>query len=337
MHIMHRNHILGDEVYESGSCTFVLADAISPDFLEKLPHNYFDLIIVNDVFEHVYDTVQLLKNLSEVANDKCAIYYNIPNGNCLRFVAKEGHTGLCGLSIIPPLYWCTLVKDRYLSIYYRQYEYYLALFSYFGFTNVAPFNFSDWSDYVSKDKVIEKISREYETVKQTIDDNKSSFQKVYAAKLNRELILFESQLNYDFKELTPLELTWKYLTTFWIGLAMKKDLKPNFMKQTSKRSFRSDNIEGIEFLLKCDNKKMSIDIMCDSEYENCKFNIYLKSRSKTISCYNSENYSKQMHYEWELTESGMYFILIQIMENEEKKANIFTYPLYYCKDNTAQL
>ena len=265
-----------DEVYENGNCIFILADATSPKFLEKLPHNYFDLIIVNDVFEHVYDTVQLLKNISKVASDKCVIYYQIPNGNCLRFVAKEGHTGLCGLSIIPPLFWCALTKDKYSSIYYRQYEYYLALFSYFGFDNVAPFNFSDWSNYISKDKVIERISHEYEVVKQTISDNKSSFSNAYSSKLNKELFLFESQLNYDFNELTPLDLTWKYLTTFWTGLAMKKDFKFNFMKSTSKRSFRSDDIEGIEFLLKCDDNKMLIDIICDSKYENCKFDIYLK-------------------------------------------------------------
>ena len=323
-----------DEVYENGNCIFILADATSPKFLEKLPHNYFDLIIVNDVFEHVYDTVQLLKNISKVASDKCVIYYQIPNGNCLRFVAKEGHTGLCGLSIIPPLFWCALTKDKYSSIYYRQYEYYLALFSYFGFDNVAPFNFSDWSNYISKDKVIERISHEYEVVKQTISDNKSSFSNAYSSKLNKELFLFESQLNYDFNELTPLDLTWKYLTTFWTGLAMKKDFKFNFMKSTSKRSFRSDDIEGIEFLLKCDDNKMLIDIICDSKYENCKFDIYLKSMIESISCYSHVNYSEQMHCEWNLTYSGIYFVLIRVIENEEKKNNIFTYPLYYCKENS---
>jgi hypothetical protein len=54
-------------------------------------HVTFDLVIVNDVFEHIFDTAGLLENLSSLMSKGRKLFFQVPNGLAPRFVISEGH------------------------------------------------------------------------------------------------------------------------------------------------------------------------------------------------------------------------------------------------------
>lgn len=207
-----------NEEYETGSCEFILTDVTSADFLNRVPKHFFDLIIVNDVFEHIYDTVQLLSNLSMVSGEKCAIYFKIPNGNELRFVAKEGHSGYCGISIVNPLSWFTLDGEKQWNIYYRQFEYYKALFEYYGYTTI---NFTNYPSHVSENK-LEKLEAQFHETKHIIVEQSDLLPEKYAEVLSKAFAKFEKQYTADKAILSSQEFFWKYGIRFWTGFAQKE-------------------------------------------------------------------------------------------------------------------
>lgn len=318
-----------DEVYNSGSCNFVLTDATSPDFLNKIPKHYFDLIIVNDVFEHVYDTVQLLKNLSIVANESCTLYFVIPNGNDLRYVAKEGHSGYVGLSIVSPLNWQKLTGKEIWNIYYRQYEYYQALFSYFGFDKIMPINYPG---YISAPEVQEKAVNEYRNTRQLISDHENMLPPDYLMQLQTSIALFDEQFYSDLEQLSAADIAWKYLTKFWAGFAHRGNRKLVPLMETSERKTSSDKAEDIHFVLLLEGEKLSVEVACDFPTEDFEFAFDLSQRGERID---RTSYQPTSRYEWELKSSGLYWVTIYAKqkEHEYKDYRIFTQPLYFSGSN----
>lgn len=314
------------ETYDSGSCTFMLTDATSPDFLEKLPHDYFDLIIVNDVFEHVYDTVQLLSNLAKVANDHCALYFVIPNGNDLRFIAKEGHSGHCGISLVWPLFWHTLTGDKLWNVYYRQYAYYQALFSHFGFNVIDLINYPG---HTGSAEIKERIANEYEVTKRTVAENEASFPKTYALRLQTALEGFDKQMQYDLRQLDAPELIWKYLTKFWSGFAQRRALGLKPLQNTTVRRFDSDKDSyGIQFDFARKGDTLTLDVTCECPVEELDFAFHLMRRGESID---RSHYQQSPHYEWKLNAPGMYGAAIYVKAKHLEKYEycIKTMPLYY--------
>lgn len=215
-HFAMLNH--KDEKYETGSCNFVLTDVTSTDFLDQIPKHFFDLIIVNDVFEHIYDTVQLLSNLSVVSGERCAIYFKIPNGNELRFVAKEGHSGHCGISLMNPLSWFTLTGEKQWNIYYRQFEYYKALFEYYGYTAIQPVNYPS---QVSEEE-LKQLDEQFDETKHIVYQQFEFLPERYVSGLSKAFAKFEKQFIADKATLSSQELFWKYGIRFWTGFAHKE-------------------------------------------------------------------------------------------------------------------
>lgn len=321
-----------DEVYNGGSCEFVRTDATSPEFLEQLPHDYFDLIIVNDVFEHVYDTVRLLSNLNKVANDRCAIYFVIPNGNDFRFVAREGHTGCCGISLLAPLLWQILIPGRESyerSIYYRQYEYYQAMFAYYGFGRIDLINYPG---YMRAEQVKTCIAEAYETAKQKIAANEKSFPDIYTQKLHIALEGFEQQLRYDIQHLNAAELSWKYMTNFWGGFAQRQTLNLEPPDKTCARTSKSDLDDyGISFVVYREGNILKIDITNVSVDAELDFAFHLMRRGESID---RSHYQSERYYQWKLRASGMYWVAIYVKraDREHKDYRIITQPLYMPSD-----
>lgn len=319
-----------NEAFSKGSCDFIKADATSTDFLEKLPHDYFDLIIVNDVFEHVYDTVLLLSNLDKAANDRGAIYFVIPNGNDFRFIAREGHTGCCGISLLEPLLWETLVsvkENPERSIYYRQYEYYQALFSQFGFGFITLINYPGYMDGAIAGK--EWINTEYKSLKQTIAENEKDFPSFYGKKLYGAFETFSRRLRYDMERLNTSKLAWKYMTKFWGGFAQRKSLDLDSPVKTCERTSRSEHdAYGISFTLSLKGNNIVIDITDTVVKEEFDFAFHLMQRGESI--YKS-HYQREPHYEWELKSPGMYqaVIFVKKTDHEHKDYRIITQPLYF--------
>lgn len=316
-----------NESFHEGSCDFIKADATSTDFLNKLPHDYFDLIIVNDVFEHVYDTVLLLDNLDKVANDRGVIYFRIPNGNDFRFIAREGHTGCCGISLLAPMVWESLIPTRERSIYYRQYEYYQALFSYFGFGCIIPINYPGGL----KDSLDAKelINTEYEGLKQTIAENEKDFPSFYGKKLQGAFEVFSRRLNYDIEQLDAPKLAWKYMTKFWGGFAQRQPLNLNAPIKTCERTSRSEHDDyGISFMLSFKGDNIVINITDTVVKEEFDFAFHLMRSGESI--YKS-HYQREPRYEWELKAPGMYQVAIFVKktDHEHKDYRIITQPLYF--------
>lgn len=315
-----------DEVYEEGSCKFMLTDATSPDFLQKLPHDFFDLIIVNDVFEHVYDTVKLLSNLEKVANDKCTIYFRIPNGNNLRYVAREPHTGQCGLTLFHPLLWHNLITNDQ-NIYYRQYAYYLAMFHYFGFSEI---NLTDYPGHVEMSEAKEKLLSEYEITKRAIKEDSKGLPDSYTKKLQIAMEEFDCQLQYDFAHLDGPSLIWKYDTRFWSGFAQRKPLNLKPPCQTSARRFNSDDIcKEKQFLLSREGRKLSIVTTLDTAEEDTYFKFLLMGRRGEVV--EESPYQLEKAYTWELKTPGLYWVKIHVDKKEwnEGRRRILTQPLYF--------
>jgi SAM-dependent methyltransferase len=112
---------------------FVKCDASAHSALPTLrPKGPFDLVILNDVLEHIYDTAGLLGNLRGLLTSGGRVYFKVPNGLATRHVLSEGHKKVYAISLIPPDYWHLFVKAPF-QIYYRRRAYFDALFAHFGF------------------------------------------------------------------------------------------------------------------------------------------------------------------------------------------------------------
>lgn len=314
-----------NEIYDKGDVKFILEDATSPQFLKKVPLDYFDLVIVNDVFEHVYNTVQLLSNLEKVSNDKAAIYFAIPNGNDLRFVAREGHSGYCGISLMKPLSWHKINDNKGWNVYYRNYEYYIALLNYYGFRWITEINYPG---YMEGTEGKECIDREYALTKAIIEEKKNEFPERYVLELDREFSGYSLQLKEDKNSLNAPDLIWKYLTKFWVGFAQKKELELLVPTETSRKGYTSDVCENIQFLLNIKEKKCSVQVSCDFDIKDYEFAFHLMRRGESI--YRSR-YQIVPGYEWELKAPGMYYVAIFVKhkDHEHKDYRIITQPLYY--------
>jgi SAM-dependent methyltransferase len=193
---------------------FVRCDASSREGLRDLEaHGLFDIAIVNDVFEHVYDTDGLLMNLKTLLVPGGRVYFKIPNGLATRNVLREGHKGVFGLSLLPPDYWTLFVKAPF-SIYYRRWSCFAALFSTFGFRHILALSVQPDLDEAATRA---QIASDLETIAaQVREDNfadraqflamRSAFDK-YAAEAREDLI-----------HLPWSDLVHKYRVTFWEGL-----------------------------------------------------------------------------------------------------------------------
>ena len=209
----------GEEL--DGEINFLKIDATSGDLLKLLPHN-FDFIVVNDVFEHVYDTVKLLKNISLITNDNAMLYFQIPNGLCTQSIRKEGHRWIPGISIMDPSYWHYRLRQDF-SIYYRRWDYYAALLSYYGFGDIRLLNFGKTFDG-DRAQLATHLKVEFQDVRKAISDDverQDSIAQPYREALLTRITEIEKEMQEDLNSLSDAELCWKYLTAFWKGIAVK--------------------------------------------------------------------------------------------------------------------
>ena len=60
----------------------------------------FDVIVANDVVEHVPQLETFLRNLESWLTRQGAVYLEIPNGECPEFVLRDGHHRLFGITLL---------------------------------------------------------------------------------------------------------------------------------------------------------------------------------------------------------------------------------------------
>lgn len=201
-----------------GECspTLYLCDASTRAARSRLqPHGPFDLVIVNDVFEHIFDTAGLLENISSLMAPGGKLFFAVPNGLAPRFVLSEGHKKVFGISLLAPDYWSHFVKTPF-HVYYRRWEYFAALFEKYGF-NVELFDaIQDVDDAWTRRKLGQGI-REI-----TAEREKQRYEGHQALFIDRALQAYFFELRQDVKSADWTTLKRKYRTTFWEGIITKR-------------------------------------------------------------------------------------------------------------------
>jgi len=205
-----------------GEIHFLKIDATSDDLLKLLPRNFFDLVGANDVFEHVYDTPKLLKNINLITADNAILYFEIPNGLCMKFIRREGHRWVPGISIMDPSYLHYRIES--FNIYYRRWDYYAALLSHYGFGDIRLLNFGKTFDG-DRTQLTKHLEVEFEDVRKAISadlEREDSIEQPYREALSTRITEIEKEMQGDLKTMPDAELCWKYLTAFWKGIAVKR-------------------------------------------------------------------------------------------------------------------
>ena len=96
----------------------------------------FDIVLCNDVIEHVVDPVRCAHNLASVMKAGGKVFLEIPNGRAVDFMRRDGHYGLFGLTLLGRVeaerWWRLHFHDVYGVEHYASLSYYLAIFSAVG-------------------------------------------------------------------------------------------------------------------------------------------------------------------------------------------------------------
>ncbi len=196
---------------------FIRCDASSREGLRALePQGPFDVVLVNDVFEHIYDTEGLMLNLAALTAPGAKIYFKIPNGLATRNVLCEGHKKVFGLSLLAPDYWPLFVKAPF-SIYYRRWTYFAAIFQTYGFAHVLPLSVqNDESEEATKSLIAADLTAMDEHLKAGNFPNPEQVVALRAA-----FAKYAAEAREDLEHLSWADLLHKYRITFWEGLLGK--------------------------------------------------------------------------------------------------------------------
>ena len=96
----------------------------------------FDLVLCNDVIEHVVDPLRCAANLARLLRPAGKVFLEIPNGRAVDFMRRDGHYGLFGLTLLDrsraERWWRLHFEDVYGVEHYAPLSYYLGIFSISG-------------------------------------------------------------------------------------------------------------------------------------------------------------------------------------------------------------
>jgi 2-polyprenyl-3-methyl-5-hydroxy-6-metoxy-1,4-benzoquinol methylase len=176
-------------------------------------HGPFDIVFVNDVFEHIYDTAALLDNIRYLMKPDGLLYFKVPNPHATRHVLLEGHKGVFGISLLAPDYWSKFVKAPF-HIYYRRWPYFLAHFRELGFTQLKILNRNTDGSIESTQA---HIQRDVRKIKQHLKS--ANFASPDQFKTIRQACqLYFDEVEEDMAALSWEDLHRKYRVTFWEGI-----------------------------------------------------------------------------------------------------------------------
>jgi SAM-dependent methyltransferase len=197
---------------ESGDIHQVHADFCSRKALRELPRD-FDLVLINDVFEHVYDTAALLDQLRTVMRDGAPFVFSIPNGDALSAVEREGHNGTPGISQLAPNWWHYYIPSY--TAFYRPWSHYTALFRGFGFDRIDAWRRTQLEPADARIAIAQGLERALAAVASLDPDTKG--RQAMAAAIEE----YQERLAADLETAPTTLLQWRYLTNFWEGCAYK--------------------------------------------------------------------------------------------------------------------
>lgn len=196
---------------DEAECEFIKCDASS--FVAQTllkPKAPFDIVVVNDVFEYIYDIAGLLNNLRCLMADDGLLFLRVSNGMATRTVISDRHKKIFGISLLPPDYWSSFV-DGPSQIYYRRREFLDAIFKYNGFYLKKNLDVNSDSDRAVTVRAIRSdLSRIKRLVRRDNFENIKQYRLLFEAVRN---YIAEVESDIEFAEHD--ELFRKYRATFW--------------------------------------------------------------------------------------------------------------------------
>ena len=112
------------------------ADLTQPSLPKEL--GKFDLILCNDVLEHVTDVEKAIFNLEQLMAPDARLFLEIPNGNAVHYVRSDGHYKIPGITLLDfedARRWHRAFFPEagpYDTFFYGSLDFYLAAFSRHG-------------------------------------------------------------------------------------------------------------------------------------------------------------------------------------------------------------
>lgn len=191
---------------------FFIADVTMKSSLAHFKGRKFNVFILNDVLEHIFDTAGLLENLSKLADDDAVIMFDVPNGHSIVSFNAEGHTGIFAVSLADPDCWHFFGRER-ARIYYRRWPYFVAHFREYGFDHVR---LVDTDSGLSRSERVDKLCQAKTSARDSlvkIEHNKSLVSEVVQR--------FQAEIDYDVENSSDTELDLKYFNYFWRGVAAR--------------------------------------------------------------------------------------------------------------------
>lgn len=194
--------------------SLIHGDASSKKILSDLGGSYFDIVLLEDVFEHVYDTYSLLENIYMLTKQGSIIYFNIPNGYFPGNIASEVHKKILGLSLVSPDRWADFGVGSSFSIFYRPWEYYSTFLSKFRFSKIDRI----WiSKCQSKSAGYMELSKQFLALLEAVQNS------AYCNLLSSAFDNYKKLIEYDYLHCSDEEFSWKYLTPSWRGIVERVD------------------------------------------------------------------------------------------------------------------
>ena len=189
-------------------------DALEPGIEQRL--GSFDVITCNDVAEHVASAPQLLANIRRLMNPRGLAYFEIPNPQCLEFVAKDGHFGLFGITLLDRADAIRYHAEHYQSEYdvgdYWTLEQYRAFFAVAGL----------------KVKLIEPLHHPVRPISD-LDPllGELDRSRVSHPLLDAPFAAYRESLQQDRRDLSESDFRNRYLCKFWTFLATPQETVGN--------------------------------------------------------------------------------------------------------------
>lgn len=112
-----------------------IADLTQPGLANQLGE--FDLVLCNDVLEHVQNIDRAVDHLGQLLAPGGRLFLEIPNGNAITYVRSDGHYKLPGITLLDfddARRWhnAFFPDMRYDTYYYASLDFYVAAFSRVG-------------------------------------------------------------------------------------------------------------------------------------------------------------------------------------------------------------
>lgn len=193
---------------------FLQCDASKPTARQVVPQK-FDFILLNDVLEHIYDTVGLLENINHWLAEDGIVFFKVPNGMAGTAVLAEGHKRIFGISVLNPDVWHAFTPAPFYT-YHRRQGYFPALFESFGldieFTNEMP----DRSEKQTRAHILKARGKVLTELANTPLRENSHFGLMRTA-----VEAWVAELDQDLDSMGWHELWYKYRCTFWEGFARR--------------------------------------------------------------------------------------------------------------------